>query len=86
MLQQDYLEICKALLARIAEVDLNSEAVKNVAVLVRKIDKKKYYLDYEIISKRTLDMKPDKKQKEKMELMPLRKLQEYLQAELDSAL
>lgn len=86
MLNQEYIEIYRALLERIAQEDLDSVKAKNVAVLVKMIDKKKHYLDFEFIGRQRLEMQPDRKQKEKMEIMPLRKLQEYLQQGLTDTL
>lgn len=76
MSDQAYIENCKALLAR-AENEMDDPKAKNIAVLVKTINKKKYYLDYQFFTKK-LDIHPDRAKKERMEIMPLRVLRERL--------
>lgn len=83
MSDQEYIENCKALLVR-TEKDIDSPMAKNIAVLIKIVNKKKYYLDYQFFTKKLL-LQPDRAKKEKIEIMPLKILRERLIAEIDSA-
>ncbi|MDD2218039.1 MAG: hypothetical protein PHW03_00625 [Eubacteriales bacterium] len=83
MSDKEYIENCKALLARV-ENDIDDPRAKNIAVLVRTINKKKYYLDYQFFTKK-LEIQPDRAKKERMEIMPLKILRERILAEINSA-
>lgn len=76
MLREEYTANCHALLAKI-ERYLNDPKAQNVAVLVRKVEKSKYYLDFDLLSK-TMALAPDKKRKEKIEIISVQKLKERL--------
>lgn len=83
MSNQEYIENYKALLAR-TEQDIDDPRGKNIAVLIKVVNKKKYYLNYCFFAKK-FDMHPDRSKKERIEIMPLRVFRERLMNEINAA-